>query len=72
MIWNPWKEIKRLQADLGFEKERSSAWCASLLSHLQKLADAEEALHDITQLETPRCSRGVQKAVNIAREALNK
>ena len=66
MIWNPWKEIKRLRAELGYRR----VVVADCAYYANRLIVAEDALEAIVKLETPRCSRGVQKAVNIAREAL--
>ncbi len=65
MIWNPWKEIKRLRVALAANIELAE-W---LLGEDKRM---HAALRDIEALETPKCSRGVQKAVNIAREALGK
>ena len=62
MIWNPWKETKRLREAMN----------KMACDDYYTIEDLRDALWDITRLETPRCSRGVQKAVNIAREALNK
>ena len=65
MIWNPWKEIKRLREIMY---RNNTMACDDYYT----IEDLRDALLDIARLETPRCSRGVQKAVNIAREALNK
>lgn len=77
MNWNPWKENRRLRRELDCANAR-----VEVLKIVQECTsgDLEEvgifnrhyraALGKIIDLETPRCSNGIRKAVTLAREAL--
>ena len=65
MIWNPWKEIKRLRETM--EKNDAIA-----RENFYTIANLKSALHAIAAMETPRCSNVVRKAARVAREALDK
>lgn len=79
MIWNPWREIKRMQAHVN-----SLLGTIEYLDKIIKVnidtlntlstqhATYENALRDIADMETPRCSNVVRKAARVAREALHK
>lgn len=79
MIWNPWREIKRMQAHIN-----SLLGTIEYLDKIIKVnidtlntlstqhATYEHALRDIADMETPRCSNVVRKAARVAREALHK
>jgi len=79
MIWNPWREIKRLQEYLATSSnvvENLRHYLLHEQRHIAELkkeiAKYEHALRDIADMETPRCSNVVRKAARVAREALHK
>lgn len=76
MIWNPWKEIKRLREDLATSSnvvENLRHYLLHEQRHITELkkeiATYKNALHEIADMETPRCSNVVRKAARVAREA---
>jgi hypothetical protein len=72
MIWNPWKEIKRLEEKLAIQVDQTNFWCDATMSCLDKLDAARQTLFAIAAMETPRCSNVVRKITRMAREAIEK
>lgn len=67
MIWNPWKEIKRLRAELN--------GAVNTIYHLENQLGAEcqvkvSVLKDIIAEEKPTSNATVRRMARIAREAL--
>ena len=63
MILNPWKEIKRLKMAAAEDESR-------LVKTIDRMIQMEDALWEISLLETPNASNTVKKAARIAREAI--
>jgi len=63
IILNPWKELRMLKA----QAEAREEFITKIIS---RVIEMEDALWDISSLETPRASNVVKKAVRIARKAL--
>jgi hypothetical protein len=72
MIWNPWKEIARLEEKLAKQVEQTGGWCDAMMVCSDKLDAAQQTLRAIAAMETPRCSNVVRKITRMAREALGK
>ena len=60
---NPWKEIKRLKMAAAEDESR-------LVKTLDRMIEMEDALWEISTLETPKASNTVKKAARIARQVL--
>lgn len=79
MIWNPWKEIKRLREKLnmveyhlGLSNMEENNLRDTLVQVDHRLKAAQQTLRAIAAMETPRCSNVVRKITRMAREALGK
>lgn len=65
MIWNPWKEIKRLREDLANWRKEYGIVYSQWLDH-------NIALQDVIAEERPTSNATVKRMAKIAREALGK
>lgn len=63
IIINPWKELRMMKAQAEVREE----YITKIIS---RVIEMEDALWDISSLETPRASNVVKKAARIARKAL--
>lgn len=63
IIINPWRELRMLRA----QAEKREEYIYDLLG--QKI-EMEDALWQISELETPKASNTVKKAARIARKAI--
>jgi hypothetical protein len=64
MIWNPWKEIKRL-------RDKVETYNSVARENYYTLANLEGALHEIAAQEKPTSNATVRRMARIAREALD-
>lgn len=77
MIWNPWKEIKRLRVELSMTQDSRNRFydigvkvgndADRLMAGLRA---ANKALNDIAHQEKPTSNATVKRMAKIAREAL--
>jgi adenylosuccinate lyase len=79
MIWNPWKEIKRLRNKLDVEArwfEASERHNTDLREEVHRLMDRSNklniALQNIIAEEKPTSNATVKRIVRIAREGLKR
>jgi hypothetical protein len=79
MIWNPWKEIRRLRKKLDVEAGwfyASERHNTDLQGEVRRLMDRSNklntALQDIVAEEKPTSNATVKRIVRIAREGLRK
>lgn len=63
MIWNPWKEIKRLQATMDRNNKMAR-------DDYYEIADLRGALQAIADEEKPTSNATVKRICKMAREAL--
>lgn len=72
MIWNPWKENKRLREELAQQVEQTKGWCDAMMSCSDKLDAADQTLFAIAAEEKPTSNATVKRICKMAREALAK
>lgn len=72
MIWNPWKEIRRLRDALHFQTELTDMWRSSALSERKAMDGLRNDLLKIVAEEKPTSNATVRRMANMAREALKK
>ena len=63
IIINPWKELRMLKAQAEVREEY-------ITKMIDQIIEMEDALWQISELETPRASNVVKKAARIARKAI--
>ncbi len=63
IIINPWKEVRMLKA----QAEKREEFITKTMAHVIEM---ENALWQISELETPKASNVVKKAARIARQAI--
>jgi hypothetical protein len=70
MIWNPWKEIKRLRAELQHQTELANMWRTSTLVERKITDGLRNELLKVVAEEKPTSNATVKRMARIAREAL--
>ena len=70
MIWNPWKEIERLRADLQRQTELTDMWRKSTLVERNITDGLRNELLKVVSEEKPTSNATVKRMARIAREAL--
>ncbi len=71
MIWNPWKEIKRLREEIELRIRQAHEW-AELSDELFERLDAKDRiLLAIISEEKPTSNSTVKRIIRMAREAMN-
>ena len=79
MIWNPWKEIRRLREELDGRKTKIDAlrrYGRDMQEEVYRLLNRADKLNiglqDIIAEEKPTSNATVRRMANMAREALKK
>ena len=79
LIWNPWKENKRLRHAACIWSDTVDRWQSAFYKLSNQLADHkgyvkqyERVLQDIAAEEKPTSNATVKRMARMAREALNK
>ena len=72
MIWNPWKENKRLREHLAQQVEQTKGWCDAMMSCSDRLDAAEQTLLAIAAEEKPTSNATVKRICKMVRETLGK
>ena len=70
LIWNPWKEIKRLRHQLSRAKHNETLDLGEILRLLDRADKLHIGLRDIIAEEKPTSNATVKRMARMAREAI--
>ena len=72
MIWNPWKEIKRLRAALQTQTDATDMWRKSTMLERNVTEALKTCLFVIAAQEKPTSNATVKRMARTAREGLRR